>query len=185
MAGSQFPRMRTDWFVAVFALSVFTFADYAGAQTPLSLNGNSDASTVGFLTVQSAPDTTGTTMAGTYAGTSPAYDLTSIPPGDNWLEPGHFETITQSIFGTPDPNCWHPLPLSSFFSEGWNEAWVPSPSGSGGAPRQGWINAVDGNLYRLTFFTFAQGFNNSRPSNAYLGSNTILLPLSRRLEPDR
>ena len=36
---------------------------------------------------------------------------------------------------------------------------MPSPNGSGGAPRQGWINAADGNLYRLWFFTFAQGFN--------------------------
>jgi hypothetical protein len=59
---------------------------------------------------------------------------------------------------------------------------VPSPSGSGGAPRQGWINAADGNLYRLSFFTFAQGFNNPPQGTAYLGAYTILAPLSRRLE---
>jgi hypothetical protein len=61
---------------------------------------------------------------------------------------GIFDTITESVFGQPDPNTWRPLPLSTFFSEGWNEAWVPSPSGSGGAPRQGWINAADGNFSR-------------------------------------
>ena len=72
--------------------------------------------------------------------------------------------------------------LSTFFSEGWNEAWVPSPNGSGGAPRQGWINATDGNLYRLWFFTFAQAFNSGPKGNAYLGSYTLLTPLSRRLE---
>ena len=97
------------------------------------------------------------------------------------VETGLFETITQSIFGKPDPNSWRPLPLSTFFSEGWNEAWVPSPSGSGGAPRQGWINAVDGNMYRLWFFTFAQGFNQPPVSNAYLGAYTLYTPLSRRL----
>ena len=43
------------------------------------------------------------------------------------VEMGLFNTITESIFGTPDPNAWRPLPLSTFFSEGWNEAWVPSP----------------------------------------------------------
>ena len=95
---------------------------------------------------------------------------------------GLFDTITESIFGKPDPNTWRPLPLSTFFSEGWNEAWVPSPNGSGGAPRQGWINAMDGNLYRLWFFTFAQAFNSAPKGNAYLGSYTLLAPLSRRLE---
>ena len=95
---------------------------------------------------------------------------------------GAGDVIWESIFGHPDPNTWHPLPLSSLFSEGWNEAWVPSPNGSGGAPRQGWINAADGNLYRLWFFTFAEAFNHAPKNNAYLGAYTIFLPLSRRLD---
>jgi len=98
------------------------------------------------------------------------------------VETGLFDTITESIFGQPDPNTWRPLPFSTFFTEGWNEAWVPSPNGSGGAPRQGWINAMDGNLYRLWFFTFAQAFNSGPKGNAYLGSYTLLTPLSRRVE---
>jgi len=98
------------------------------------------------------------------------------------VEMGLFDTITESLFGQPDPNTWRPLSLSTLFSEGWNEAWVPSPSGSGGAPRQGWINAMDGNMHRLWFFTFAQGFNQAPRGNAYLGSYTLLTPLSRRLE---
>jgi hypothetical protein len=52
----------------------------------------------------------------------------------------------------------------------------------GGTPRQGWINAMDGNLYRLSFFSFAQAFNNNPKGNAYLGAYTLLTPLSRRLE---
>ena len=59
---------------------------------------------------------------------------------------------------------------------------MPSPNGSGGAPRQGWINAQDGNLYRLWFFTFAQGFNRGPKSDGYLGAYTIFTPLSRRLD---
>jgi hypothetical protein len=97
-------------------------------------------------------------------------------------ETGLWSTVTESIFGKPDPNTWRPLPISTLFSEGWNEAWVPSPNGSGGAPRQGWINAADGNLYRLNFFTFAQGFNEAPKGNAYLGAYTLMTPLSQRLE---
>jgi len=41
---------------------------------------------------------------------------------------------------------------------------------------------MDGNLYRLWFFTFAQGFNQAPRGNAYLGSYTLLTPFSRRLE---
>jgi hypothetical protein len=81
-----------------------------------------------------------------------------------------------------DADSWRPLLCSTLFSEGWNEAWVPSPNGSGGAPRQGWINAADGNLYRLWFFTFAQAFNQGPKGNAYLGAYTIFLPFSRRLD---
>jgi hypothetical protein len=94
---------------------------------------------------------------------------------------GPFDTMVESVFGRPDPDTWRPLPLSTLFSEGWNEAWIPSPNGSGGAPRQGWINAADGNFYRLWFFTFAQSFNSGSKSNAYLGAYTLYTPLSRRL----
>jgi len=41
---------------------------------------------------------------------------------------------------------------------------------------------MDGNLYRLSLFTFAQTFNSDPKGNAYLGSYTLLTPLSRRLE---
>jgi hypothetical protein len=91
------------------------------------------------------------------------------------------QTILESICGKPDPDTWRPLPCSTLFSEGWLEPWVPSPNGSGGAPRQGWINAADGNFYRLWFFTFAQSFNQGSSSNAYLGAYTLYTPLSRRL----
>jgi hypothetical protein len=103
------------------------------------------------------------------------------PPPPPTVERGLFETVAESIFGEADANTWHPLPIWTLFSEGWTEAWVPSPNGSGGAPRQGWINAMDGNMYRLWFFTFAQAFNEAPKGNAYLGAFTLYTPLSRRL----
>jgi hypothetical protein len=91
------------------------------------------------------------------------------------------DVVLQSLCGHTDSGCWHPLTFSTLFSEGWDEPWVASPNGSGGAPRQGWINAADGNMYRLWFFTFAQGFNSGPQNDAYLGGYTLLTPLSRRL----
>jgi hypothetical protein len=89
--------------------------------------------------------------------------------------------ILESICGKPDPDTWRPLYCSTLFSEGWLEPWVPSPNGSGGAPRQGWIDAADGNFYRLWFFTFTEAFNQGNKSNAYLGAYTLYTPWSRRL----
>ena len=110
-----------------------------------------------------------------------SYAVPGAAPTAPRVVQGVFGTIADSVFGHPDPDCWRPLPFSSLFSEGWNEAWVPSPNGSGGAPRQGWINAADGNMYRLWFFTFAEAFNQGPKGNAYLGAYTLYTPLSRRL----
>jgi hypothetical protein len=104
-----------------------------------------------------------------------------VPPTSPRAELGIFDTMTEAVFGQPDPDTWRPLPFPTLFSEGWDEGWVPSPKGSGGAVRQGWINAVAGNLYRGEFFTFAYGANDPPTSNAYLGSYTLMTPLSRRL----
>jgi hypothetical protein len=120
--------------------------------------------------------------AGLMSVPEPSYfALAGAGPTGPRVVQGIFGTITESVFGHPDPDTWAPLPLSTLFSEGWDEAWVPSPNGSGGAPRQGWINAADGNMYRLWFFTFAEAFNQGPKGNAYLGAYTLYTPLSRRL----
>ncbi len=175
MAGSQNLLLRGGRLAAVLAISFFSLTGRARAQNPSPLSGMPGK---GFAAAQSISET----MPGTMTVSEPSYDPgpSAAQPATS-LEMGPLDTITESLFGKPDPNTWHPLPLSTLLSEGWDEAWVPSPNGSGGAPRQGWINAADGNLYRLSFFTFAEGFNHSAP-NAYLGAYTILTPLSRRLE---
>ena len=156
MAGS--PGIQQGPRVLIIAIALAAaIAVAAQAQTP-SLPSPTPPSD--FASVVGGP---GTFVQPTFAqptGAVPSYyDGEGSAPTAPRVEMGLFDTITESIFGQPDPNTWRPLPLSTLFSEGWNEAWVPSPNGSGGAPRQGWINAADGNLYRLWFFTFAQGFN--------------------------
>jgi hypothetical protein len=182
MAGSQTLRLQGGRLAAALALSLFTFAGPARAQDqlpPLPASGMPAQNLTDIVNSVSPPEPT----AGPMTAAQPSYDPGPVVvPAGTRVELGLFETITESVFGQPDPDTWRPLLLSNLFTEGWNEAWVPSPSGSGGAPRQGWINAADGNLYRLWFFTFAQAFNQGPKGNAYLGAYTIFLPLSRRLD---
>jgi hypothetical protein len=168
-------RLRCRRIAGLLAPTFFLFAGQSGAQSPpppTSAPAPNSGAVAAPPTI-GEPPTIAQPACGSGCGTA-----TTCCPG----ELGFLETISQSLFGKPDPNCWRPLTISTFFSEGWNEAWVPSPNGSGGAPRQGWINAADGNIYRLGFFTFAQGFNNHPDGTAYLGAYTLLTPLSRRLE---
>ena len=179
MAGSQGIQQGPRVLIIAIALAA-AIAAAAQAQTP-SLPSPTPPSD--FASVVGGPETFVQPTFTQPTGAVPSYYAgEGSAPTAPIVEMGLFDTITESIFGQPDPNTWRPLPLSTLFSEGWNEAWVPSPNGSGGAPRQGWINAMDGNLYRLWFFTFAQAFNNAPRGNAYLGSYTLLTPLSRRLE---
>jgi hypothetical protein len=114
-------------------------------------------------------------------GAPSSYVVNAADPAAGRIVTGPLETIAESVLGQPDPDTWRPMPLWTFFSEGWDEAWVPSPNGSGGAPRQGWIDGADGNFYRLWWFTFTEAFNQGNRSNAYLGAYTLYTPLSRRL----
>jgi hypothetical protein len=182
MAGSQTFRRRGSRFAAILALGFFSFAGRIQAQDalpPLPASGMPAPSVAEVADAAATPETIAPPSTVPQPSYFPGY---AVAPPDAGVELGLFDTITESLFGPADPNTWRPLPLSTFFSEGWNEAWVPSPNGSGGAPRQGWINAADGNVYRLWFFTFAQGFNQAPKGNAYLGSYTLFAPLSRRLD---
>ena len=177
MAGSQPLRRRGCAFVAALAVTLLTLADLARAQDPPLPAATPAQGLSNYIEAEDLQSS----MTAPATVPLPSY-YSGMPPSGTRVELGLFDTITESIFGQPDPDTWRPLSLGTLFSEGWNEAWVPSPNGSGGAPRQGWINAQDGNLYRLSFFTFAQGFNNGPKGDAYLGAYTIFTPLSRRLD---
>ena len=74
------------------------------------------------------------------------------------------ESIAGDVYA--QPSRWRPLSLGTFFSEGWDQAWASPVSGSGGAPRQGWIGAANGVFYRLGIgtcsFAHNAGDNNKR-----------------------
>ena len=73
------------------------------------------------------------------------------------------------------------MPLRTLFSEGWDEPWVAEPNDSGDA-QQGWIDAADGNFYRLYFLSYTFTNRLSRGGNGHTGAYTVYTPLSRRLE---
>jgi hypothetical protein len=81
------------------------------------------------------------------------------------------------------PGRWHPLPLSTFFTEGWDEPWAGGPNGQNGdgAPRQGWLNAQDGVFYRLAIATFGYQHNVGNGDN-WTSAISLYTPLNRRFE---
>jgi hypothetical protein len=96
------------------------------------------------------------------------------------------DTIAYSLFGDVyAEGSWRPLPLETFFSEGWLEPWAAAPAGRDGlTPRHGWLDAFDAVFYRLWFTTFVYSNNINAPfgGNRYAGHYSIFLPLSRRFE---
>ena len=118
--------------------------------------------------------------------------LASEPPRapeivETEADPGYLSTIIESLFGDGDSaERWSPLSARTFFSEGWLEPWAKAPSGKTGlTPRQGWLGAFDGLLYRLslvTTFNDISRFNVPFGGNRYALTYTAFLPLSRRFE---
>ena len=174
MAGS--PGIQHGPRVMIIAIAL---AAAAQAQTP-SLPSPTPPSD--FASVVGGPETFVQPTFAQPTGAVPSYYAgEGSEPTATRVEMGLFDTITESIFGQPDPNTWRPLPLSTLFSEGWNEAWVPSPNGSGGAPGKA------GSMPRTATFTGCGSSRSLRRStkrprgNAYLGAYTLYTPLSRRL----
>ncbi len=90
------------------------------------------------------------------------------------------ESLTGDVYS--DPSKWQEQSFKDLFSTGWNKAWASPPTGSGGAPRQGWLNANDGVFYRLGLGIF--GYNNQINSakDSYSGSVSVYTPLNQRFE---
>jgi hypothetical protein len=116
--------------------------------------------------------------------TAPGY--AAMPPQSATppVEMGLLDTITESLFGdvNPEPSTWTPLPLGTFFTEGWLQPFVNAPNADGGAPRQGFLDSFDGLFYRqwATTFTYTNDFH--RNGNQYFGSWTLWAPFNRRFE---
>lgn len=90
-----------------------------------------------------------------------------------------------SIFGDTSLRCWTPLTLDTFFSEGWDEAWVGGPAGESGlTPRHGWLGSFEGLFYRLWLVSggYQHNLNKSFGGNGYNSNFTAFLPINRRFE---
>jgi hypothetical protein len=95
------------------------------------------------------------------------------------------EVLKESLVGDvySDPSKWQDLSYSDLFSKGWDKPWASPPNGSGGAPRQGWLNANDGVFYRLGIATFGwQHGNFGGNIDSYSGTLTMFTPLNQRFE---
>jgi hypothetical protein len=89
--------------------------------------------------------------------------------------------VHESMWGNQS-DLWRPLPLSTFFSDGWAQPWYTYPRSSTGAPRQAWINAADGVFYRLWFAQFSYANNFQQNGNSYNGTYAIFTPISQRFQ---
>ncbi|GIW80256.1 MAG: hypothetical protein KatS3mg105_2063 [Gemmatales bacterium] len=104
------------------------------------------------------------------------------PAADSVYPFSRLEVIKGSIFGLPnDERTWTPLPAATLFTEGWREPWIAPPAGSGGAPRQGWINVFDGHFNRNGFFIYAFTDGRANGGEMHEGLFFFQSPLSRRL----
>ena len=131
---------------------------------------------------RSATDADVPAAVATPGPTSPPSDFAHlVDVAEAGAEMGLLGLIGESIFGNRS-DLWRPLPLGTFFSEGWLEPWYPCPRSTTGAPRQGWINAYDGVFYRLFFFDFQYVNNFQKNGNAYLGTLIPFIPISRRFQ---
>ena len=98
------------------------------------------------------------------------------------------EVIRASIFDdiySPEAQTrWTPLPLSTFFSEGWDVPFALPPK----SERIGWINAFGGVFFRAWFFEsfYANGIGRFTPpghnGNQFIQDFTIFVPFNRRFE---
>jgi len=117
----------------------------------------------------------------------PESDTGSFVAKESLLPGRLFEVVQQSICGPATDPVWTPLTIDTLFSEGWDEAWISPPSGSGGAPRMGWVNAADGHFNRNFIMDYlytdrVPGTTSASPhSNLNLGVFQFQSPLSRRL----
>lgn len=92
------------------------------------------------------------------------------------------DVIKGSVCGVPgEQRSWTPLTASTLFSEGWDEPWISPPSGSGGAPRQGWINVADGHFNRNVFGVYSLTNDQASGGDQHQGFLVFQSPLSRRL----
>jgi hypothetical protein len=94
------------------------------------------------------------------------------------------EAMGKSIWGDvyAEPSTWQELSYGDFFSKGWNQPWASPPTGGGGAPRQGWLNAFEGVFYRLGIAVFGWQHDLNNNGDGYSGTLENFTPINQRFE---
>ncbi|MBV8487091.1 MAG: hypothetical protein JO161_02315, partial [Planctomycetaceae bacterium] len=149
----------------------------AHAQTPTLPNLSVPAD---FATVAGGPETFSPAADIQPLGSAPSYYAgEGTQPTAPRVEMSLWDTITDSLFGDVyAPGRWRPLPLRTFFSEGWFEPWASGPAGQDGlTPRHGWLGAFDDVFFRLwlTRFTYFNRLDQPFHGNRYSGLYQIFL----------
>jgi hypothetical protein len=113
--------------------------------------------------------------------------LANTPPGNEQVADRDYsftEAAVESLTGDvySEPSKWQSLSYTDLFSKGWDKPWVSPPTGGGGAPRQGWLNANEGVFYRLGISVFGWQHDLANTGDGYTGSLTLFTPLNQRFE---
>jgi hypothetical protein len=185
---------RQPWWLIVLGLTLGWTAlgggiDRASAQSPIAPAASEPpGSAAASGAMPGLPDPTRgiadavDAVAADVAAEPPSFVPETLPtdgsPGPGM---GLLGMVRESMWGNHS-DLWRPLPLSTFFSDGWAQPWYTYPRSSTGAPRQAWINAADGVFYRLWFAQFSYANNFQQNGNAYNGTYAIFTPISQRFQ---
>jgi hypothetical protein len=189
------------WMAALFLAGVWpTMARAQGVAPPSSAPANAPVGDPPPRPAVDPSDVLDFEEPGAAVPTSPVYPAYPAPMVPARVVSGPLEVIHESIFGAASTEEWHPLSLLTFFSEGWDEAYVRSPEGTNEAPKQNWFGASDGVFVRLNSLNFYYTNHLTtnlgllltqlpwapvKPNtngNEYFATYNLYLPLNQRLE---
>ena len=154
MAGSQTLRLRGGGFVAALAVALLTFAGLARAQYPSPPAATPARSFADLVESDDPP----LAMPAPTTVPRPSYYPGEVPAGTR-VETGLLRHDQRVDLRQARSEHLAAAPALDALQRGLERGLGAVAQRLGRRPRQGWINAADGNLYRLSFFTFAQGFN--------------------------
>jgi hypothetical protein len=179
--------LRAGFWLTVGTISIRAGCDRAMAQSLAVASVPPGDDSAAVVRPSSTPQPSNpTSMSGSDGAADPSagHDFPAgllTPRPETMNGTGLLDLIRESMFAKRD-DLWRPLPVRTFFSEGWNEPWSATPHSSTGAPRQAFINAFDGVFYRLYLVSFSYYNNFEKNGSGYLGEYFLFAPISSRFQ---
>lgn len=185
MEGPSSSELRSGRFITLLVLAAIAFAESASAQhSTQSLPPYVTAAWSDTGLFDAASPQERDALPAALFGAPSCVEACEAPMAC-CSEMRHTDVIRESLCGDVSSECWRPLTLDTFFSEGWREPWVGGPAGQSGlTPRHGWLGAFEGVFYRLWLVngTYQNDLNKSFGGDGYGSNFTTFLPLNRRFE---